>query len=84
MPPLRWIAVASGQGGQHVEHAQALRAAISSDLRDAWRSALAPCGAEIGELDPAALVRNCVAQPTVAAFQVTAFARLAAALPPRS
>ena len=77
---MRWVALFSGQGGQRSEHAHQLRTCLPDDLRGAWQRALASAGVSTDALDADTLMRNRVAQPTVVAWQVAAFARLAAVL----
>ncbi len=71
---VRWVAIASGQGGQGPEHA---RHVDVSPLAAAWRHA-------IGEAmpDDSAMAGNRIAQPTIAAWQLHAFASVASRLPP--
>jgi len=71
---VRWVAIASGQGGQRLEHASAV---ARSTHADAWRRA-------VGEWVPDALTiaRNDIAQPTLVAWQLDACAAVAARLPP--
>ena len=79
---VRWVAIASGQGGQRPEHAQ--RAAASA-LGDAWRRAVggAVGGEEGAEMESIhAIAANRVAQPTIAAWQLDAWSSLATRLPP--
>lgn len=71
---VRWVAIASGQGGQRVEHARHVAASAQGD---AWRHA-------VGERDPDAgtIADNRVAQPTLVAWQLDAHAAVATRLPP--
>jgi [acyl-carrier-protein] S-malonyltransferase len=71
---VRWVAIASGQGGQrreHVEHA------ARSSLATAWRRA-----AGDRAQDEAAAADNRVVQPSIVAWQLDTYAAVAAALPP--
>lgn len=79
---MRWVALFSGQGGQRPAHAHAMARTLAAPLRLAWEAALARAEASIEGLDEAALGRNRVAQPTLAAWQVNAWADLAPQLPP--
>ena len=79
---LRWVALFSGQGGQRAAHVADMSATLPADLRAAWQRALGSAGASIDHLDDATLARNRVAQPTLVAFELAAFARLAASAPP--
>lgn len=79
---LKWVALWSGQGGQRVEHVERLRSVLAPDLREAWERALVDAGAPAGRLDEAAITRNRVAQPTLVAFQLAAWAALGRELPP--
>ncbi|MFO1311280.1 MAG: acyltransferase domain-containing protein [Burkholderiales bacterium] len=70
---VRWVAVASGQGGQQPGHAQRV---ATSPLGAAWRRAtgsVVPGGADVAA--------NRIAQPTIAAWQLDAFASLAPRVP---
>jgi [acyl-carrier-protein] S-malonyltransferase len=71
---VRWVAIASGQGGQRFAHVGRVE---SSPLRGAWRRA-------IGErnVDAASIADNRIAQPTLVAWQLDAYAEVAARLPP--
>lgn len=71
---VRWIAIASGQGGQRIAHAGRVE---GSPLHDAWRRAL-----ENRVVDDASLADNGIAQPTIVAWQLAAYAEVAARLPP--
>lgn len=71
---VRWVAIASGQGGQRVAHAQRVAA---SPLRDAWLRAIGG-----REPDDATLAVNRIAQPTLVAWQLDAWAGVAPRLPP--
>jgi [acyl-carrier-protein] S-malonyltransferase len=71
---VRWVAMASGQGGQRREHLGRLDDSL---LRDAWRRALGGCSA-----DASSLAGNRVAQPTLVAWQLTAYGHVASQLPP--
>lgn len=71
---VRWVAIASGQGGQRSEHAQHV---ASSPLGEAWRLAVAGTGQ-----DAATVAANRIAQPTVVAWQLDAWARIEPHLPP--
>jgi [acyl-carrier-protein] S-malonyltransferase len=71
---VRWIAIASGQGGQRFEHVARV---ASSALRDAWRRAIGD-----GDVDDASLSENRIAQPTLVAWQLDAYASVAPQLPP--
>jgi [acyl-carrier-protein] S-malonyltransferase len=79
---LRWVALFSGQGGQRLEHAHALADDLRPPLREAWATALLGAGVAANALDETALSRNRVAQPTLCAWQVHAWQRIAASLPP--
>lgn len=81
-PAVRWVALFSGQGGQRIAHAHAMAQHLPAPLRAAWEGALARADAPGTALDDAQLARNRVAQPTLAAWQVHAWAQVAAALPP--
>lgn len=78
---MRWVALFSGQGGQRAVHAHALAQHLADPLRAAWDVALARAEVTSASLDDAALARNRVAQPTLAAWQVAAWAHVAADLP---
>jgi len=73
---VRWIALFSGQGGQRTEHVRALPGRLPPGLAREWRAALGG-----SDVDDRTLMDNRVAQPTLAAWQVSAYAALAAALP---
>ena len=80
---VRWVALFSGQGGQRPEHVARMEALLAPDLRAAWQRALANAGSTVALVDnDAELTRNRIAQPTLCAWQVDAWRRLAAALPP--
>lgn len=79
---VRWVALFSGQGGQRIEHLAPMRAMLSDDLQRAWQEALLAAGVAPDALDDATLARNRVAQPTLVAYELAAFARVAADLPP--
>ncbi|MFO1303428.1 MAG: acyltransferase domain-containing protein [Burkholderiales bacterium] len=69
---VRWVAIASGQGGQRLEHMQRVAA---SPLRTAWRSA-------VGDDVPGeTIAANRIAQPTIVAWQLDAWSSLAPRLP---
>ena len=70
---VRWVAIASGQGGQRLAHAQSVAA---SPLRDAWLHAIGG-----REPDEATLSVNRIAQPTLVAWQLHAWAGVAPLLP---
>lgn len=74
---VRWVALFSGQGAQRTEHVAHWRAALPDDLRDAWQRALASAAVSIDALDDAVLARNRVAQPTLVAFELATFERVA-------
>ena len=80
--PLRWVALFSGQGSQRAEPVAQMSATLPADLRDAWQRALADAGVSVDHLDDATLARNRVAQPTLVALELAAFARIAASAPP--
>jgi len=80
--PLRWVALFSGQGGQRAEPVAQMSATLPDELRDAWQRALADAGVAVDHLDDATLARNRVAQPTLVALELAAFARIAASAPP--
>jgi [acyl-carrier-protein] S-malonyltransferase len=71
---VRWVAIASGQGAQRHEHLGRLD---RSPLRDAWQRALGGRSADAGSL-----ADNRVAQPTLVAWQLTAYGQVAPRLPP--
>lgn len=71
---VRWVAIASGQGGQRLQHVERV---ASSPFRDAWRRAIGEC-----QVDEAAVADNRIAQPTLVAWQLDAYAAVAASLPP--
>lgn len=73
---MRWVALFSGQGGQRIERARELPQLLSPALHEALRGALAGT-----PIDEGTLTRNRIAQPTLAAWQVAAFATIAAHLP---
>jgi [acyl-carrier-protein] S-malonyltransferase len=75
---VRWVALFSGQGGQHAATLPRLPGA----LRDAWRRAIAAAGANPDDLDDAALARNRIAQPTIVAAALASFASVPADVPP--
>lgn len=70
---VRWVAIASGQGGQRLQHA---RQAASSRYRDSWQRAIGQ-----REIDDYAIADNRIAQPTLVAWQLDAHAAVAAHLP---
>ena len=71
---VRWVAIASGQGGQRQDHLRRLEASL---LRDAWQRAMGGRRADAG-----ALADNRIAQPTLVAWQLDAYGEVAARLPP--
>ena len=71
---LRWVAIASGQGGQRLDHA---RQVAASPHAGAWRRAV-----DEHEPDATTIARNRVAQPTLVAWQLDAYAAVATRLPP--
>ena len=71
---VRWVAIASGQGGQRLEH---LERVATSTLKDAWRRAIGE-----NEVDETAIADNRIAQPTLVAWQLDAYASGAPSLPP--
>jgi len=77
---VRWVALFSGQGGQRASHVAPMRAMLSPELHEAWMRALP--GIVADDLDDEALARNRVAQPTLVAFELAAFARIACDVPP--
>ena len=79
---VKWVALFSGQGNQRAEHVRRLRASLQGELADAWQRALASIDIAAETLDDRALLRNRVAQPTLVAWQVSAYAAIANALPP--
>lgn len=81
-PAVRWVALFSGQGGQRATHAHAMAQQLPPPLLAAWQVALARAGVTPATLDDGALARNRVAQPTLAAWQVAAWAQVAGDLPP--
>ena len=70
---VRWVAIASGQGGQRLEHVERLAA---SSFQDAWRRAIGE-----RELNEAAVSENRIAQPSLVAWQLDAYAAVAPKLP---
>jgi len=70
---VRWVAIASGQGGQRLPHIQH---AARSTLAAAWRSA-------VGErdVDAESVAENRIAQPSLVAWQLDAYHSVAAHLP---
>ena len=80
---MRWVALFSGQGGQRPEHVARMEAELAPDLRVAWERALANAGTAVALVaNDAELTRNRIAQPMLSAWQVDAWRRLSAALPP--
>jgi [acyl-carrier-protein] S-malonyltransferase len=71
---VRWIAIASGQGGQRLEHVEH---AAASRFRDAWSRAVAK-----RDVTEAAISENRLAQPSLVAWQLDAYAAVAPRLPP--
>ena len=71
---VRWVAIASGQGGQRLTHVERVAA---SSLREAWRRAVGD--RDVTESD---LAVNQFAQPSLVAWQCEAYALVASALPP--
>jgi [acyl-carrier-protein] S-malonyltransferase len=71
---VRWVAIASGQGGQRLEHIERV---ASSKFRDAWRRAI-----DERDVNETSVAENRVAQPSLVAWQLDAYADVAPRLPP--